>query len=133
MITARSHQSSASLLPYHLSELSPRRLRAFASFLHQSGAEIFLPLGSHEVFRFRASGKMATIYRRGDGSLSFAGPVAEAWEAFTGHIGYRARPMARHPRGSERTQLIATLVARDGRICFYCHEPIPPGFETIEF
>jgi hypothetical protein len=28
-------------LPYHISELSPRRLAAFKNFLRQSGAEIF--------------------------------------------------------------------------------------------
>lgn len=120
-------------LPFHISELSVRRLTAFKNFLNASGAEIFSSSNAYEVLRFRTGAGTAVIYRDKKGVLKFIGPVREPWRAFTSHGTYRAREKAPHPAGDQRAQIIATLIERDGPGCFYCPEPIPPGFETIEY
>jgi len=49
-------------LPFHISELSARRLTAFKNFLNASGAEIFSSrANAYEVVRFRAAGEMAVV------------------------------------------------------------------------
>ena len=119
-------------LPFHICELSPRRLAAFKSFLNASGAEIFSSPNAYEVIRFRAAGEMATIYRNSAGKLKFVGPVRSAWTAFTGNLPFRAAPKAKRAKGERRAELVAALIARDGRACFYCPHPLMPGLETIE-
>lgn len=119
-------------LPFHISELSPRRLTAFKNFLNQSGAEIFSSPNAYEVLRFRAAGEMATIYRNGAGKLKFVGPVRPAWAAFVGNLPFRARPRINLARRDRRAELVAALTERDGSCCFFCRLTIPDGLETIE-
>lgn len=122
-----------SALPFHISELSPRRLNAFKNFLNQSGAEIFSSRSNaYEVLRFRAAGEMATVYRNAAGKLTFVGPVKPAWTAFTGNLPYRASPKSTRQKGEERATLVATLIERDGAACFYCAEPVAASLATIE-
>jgi 5-methylcytosine-specific restriction endonuclease McrA len=124
--------SAAIPLPFHISELSPRRLIAFKNFLNQSGAEIFSSPNAYEVVRFRAGQGMAVIYRNGAGRLKFVGPIAEPWRAFVSNLPYRATPRPGRLSSDRRTEIIAALIDRDGRRCFYCPWPLAEGFETIE-
>lgn len=119
-------------LPFHICELSPRRLTAFKNFLNQSGAEIFSSPNAYEVVRFRTGQGMAVIYRNGAGKLKFVGPISEPWRAFVSNLPWRPRPRAGQLSGDVRAETVAVLIERDGRECFYCPLPIAPGLETIE-
>jgi HNH endonuclease len=119
-------------LPFHICELSPRRLAAFKNFLNASGAEIFSSANAYEVVRFRGGGEMCVIYRNKTGQLKFVGPVRAAWGAFTSHRPWKVAPKASRPVGDKRAAIVATLIERDGRGCFYCAGIILDGLETIE-
>jgi hypothetical protein len=114
-------QSLVSELPFHICEISPRRLAAFKNFLNASGAEIFSSSNAYEVVRFRGAGEMCVIYRNRKGLLKFVGPVRQAWSAFTCHRAWQARPKAARAAGDERALLVETLLARDGRSCFHAY------------
>lgn len=119
-------------LPFHISELSPRRLTAFKNFLNQSGAEIFSSPNAYEVVRFRTGEGMAVIYRNGKGLLKFVGPVGAPWRAFVSNLPYRAQPRAGRLSSDRREEIVAALLDRDGPDCFYCPLPLDPGLATIE-
>ena len=130
----RGHQIAVGeiALPFHVCELSPRRIAAFKNFLNRSGAEIFSSPNPYEVMRFRAGQGMATIYRNAVGKLKFVGPVGEPWRAFVMNLPFRGSPKSARAAGDERAEIVATLVDRDGRQCFYCPKAIATGSETIE-
>jgi len=118
-------------LPLHICELSDRRLNAFKSFLAQAGAEIAHSPNVYEVLRFRAGQGWVSIYRNSRGDLKFTGAIREPWQAFISNAPFRAGKRAGEI-GNDRTEIIAALVARDGRTCFYCPRSLIEGSETIE-
>lgn len=119
-------------LPFHVCDLSVRRLAAFKNFLNRSGAEIFASPNPYEVLRFRAGQGMATIYRNGAGKLKFVGAVGDPWRAFVMNLPFRGASKSARAVGDERAEIVATLIDRDGRQCFYCPNSIASGLETIE-
>lgn len=121
-------------LPYHVSELSPRRLAAFKNFLNAAGAEIFSSSNAYELLRFRAGDGMAHIYRDKLGVLKFVGTVSQPWLAFVRQKRYRAVKMPARLRVDMRSTLLRACLERDGRGCFYCGRDLPPGDrqETLE-
>lgn len=122
----------AIVLPQHIEELSDRKLLAFACFLSASGAEVFKSRANrYEVLRFKTGTDVAAIYRDRRGWLKFTGPSGVAWRAFASNSPWRAVPRT-EAIGAERENLVAALIGRDGRRCFYCPEIIPTGLETIE-
>lgn len=91
-------------------------LKAFESYLLNMGAEVLPPTNQYELFRFKGL-ETGIIYTTGKVNSNY---VWEAIAAFqTGNSQWKGRPEPTIRRGSYRRQK-KSLLARDGRNCFYC-------------
>lgn len=103
---------------------------SFKAWLTSRGAEVLVPTNEWEIVRFRGDGATSIIYNSKTGARTYTGRAKAAWDAFKGSDA-SFRLMTR-PVLSQRTRktvpIIATLIARDGDVCFYCGDP----FQTIE-
>lgn len=103
------------------------KLDKFKDWLVQNGAEILIPTNEYELIRFRANNRVSIIYKSRRGT-TFTGESEKAYECFTS-----SKPWS----GGNRTTgtpgvATRTLLERDGNICFYCFQPMPPGDMTRE-
>lgn len=112
------------------SQLKPKKLAAFKSWLAMRGAELLVPTNEWEIVRFKAQGVTAVVYQNSGGRLSLVGPAEEAWTAY--RTGKSWDGAAKVVSRAKRTPLVKALIARDGHDCFFCGKPMEAGDETVE-
>lgn len=103
---------------------------AFAEWLREQGADVLQPTSDYEFARFRAMGMINIIYVRQSGAFSAQPFGMECLAAFR-----KKKNMAMgftEARKSLNASMRATLLARDGDLCFFCAEAMPPWDVTIE-
>ncbi len=103
---------------------------AFADWLREQGADVLQPTNEYEFARFRAMGMINVIYVRQSGVFSAQPFGMKCLAAFR-----KKANMAMgftEARKSLNASMRATLLARDGNLCFFCAEPMQPGEVSIE-
>lgn len=107
---------------------SNSRLKRFAAWLAQRGAEILPPL-EKDVIRFRAEGVVSFIELGGTSGAKWIhnGLAAEAWSSFCqGSIDYHFSQTPLNYLTSNKT--VIRIMRRDGIECFYCGDPFTPAY-----
>ena len=103
---------------------------AFAEWLREQGADVLQPTNEYEFARFRAMGMINVIYVRQSGVFSAQPFGMKCLAAFR-----KKANMAMgftEARKSLNASMRATILSRDGDLCFFCAEPMPPWDVTIE-
>jgi len=112
--------------------ISKKRLTAFRMWLSANGAQVLEPTSEWEVVRFKSGAVTSVIYTNKACKLTFTGDSLSAFDAFRGNHAWRAvAPTKRQPR-KPNSPVVATLLSRDGRECFFCLDPVARGFESVE-
>ena len=103
----------------------------FNDWLRRQGADVIAPTNQYELTRFRAQGAVHVIYRDASGDVSslgeFAARCLRAWKTGANlPMGFTGR------RKTLSGKIKATLLERDGTLCFFCQRIMPPSDITIE-
>lgn len=101
----------------------------FIRWLSGRGAQVLQPTNQWELVRFKSGDKTAVIYTNKVGRVRFTGDSEPAWKAFKTGGAWRATPAT--ARKTRRAPEVATLLARDGPLCFFCLAPMDDDM-TIE-
>ncbi len=103
---------------------------AFADWLREQGADVLQPTNEYEFARFRAMGMINVIYVRQSGVFSAQPFGMKCLAAFRKNanmaMGFT------EARKSLNASMRATLLARDGNLCFFCAETMPADDITVE-
>jgi len=107
-------------------------LERFSAWVSARGGEVLVPTNEWELVRFRGNGETSIIYTSKTGSRTFTGMAAATWEAFqkgdtTFRLAGRSARPSQSSRRRTRSVIVATILKRDGDVCFYCGEPFGDG------
>lgn len=108
-----------------------RKLPQYREWLTSNGAQVFEPTNEWELVRFKSGDETCITYRNKSGGIKHNGITAEfalksflhgkSWRASTPTVGRR-----------RMSPVVATLRKRDGGLCFFCHEEVIEGEESVE-
>ena len=102
----------------------------FEAFLSERGAEVLLPTNEWEIIRFRTPRATSIVYKNKEGEVTWFGEAEEAWTNYRHGGAWRAQPSTKlKGRGGNE---IATLIERDGDLCFFCLLKMEVSEMTIE-
>jgi 5-methylcytosine-specific restriction endonuclease McrA len=110
--------------------LQPGARRKFESWLRDAGAEILAPAYEWELLKFRAGTDIGIVYRNARGRINLQSAAHAAWQAYTSGQPWRASPKIR--RRARLSDVVATLLERDGSLCFYCRNELGDDDMTVE-
>lgn len=108
----------------------------FVAWLAFNGAEIGIPTNGYEVVRYLAHAeghrKPVThiVYAKENGLLTFMPGTREHYAQFLGIDGSGA--LGGKMGASQRKNMRAAIVARDGKGCWFCGAATTPATESIE-
>lgn len=104
----------------------------FEWWLAERGAQLLTGTNPYEVFRFSADKGTGVIYSNlSNDSLNFQGIAEEALLAFCGNTEWRATRATQRPKRSLSPHM-KTIIARDGRRCFFCGEEVSDEDASID-
>jgi 5-methylcytosine-specific restriction endonuclease McrA len=111
-----------------------KRQEAFEGWLLARGAEVLAPTNEWEMLRFRTGRGVSIVYRKGNGSLTFTGEAAVAYDGYRNANGKNAswRGTERTTRRTKSTPTCLALRQRDGDACFFCHREVSIDDESVE-
>lgn len=113
-----------------------RKREQFTNWLVARGASILAPTNPYEVLRFTARKGIAIIYRKAQGTLTWNDAATDAWEAYQSRdVGqnWRASPLGKRTKnGKQKSQIVASLLQRDGPECICCGRPTTDDDRTVE-
>ena len=102
--------------------------KVFEAWLLERGSAIKQATNPYEVIRFVGVSTECVVYRKANDTISnWSNGAAEAYRAFLDGAPWRAT--ARGKRDPKRTNLILSLVQRDGWSCVFCG--VPTDIETV--
>lgn len=99
-----------------------KKLDKFKTWLSGAGAEVLKPTNEWELVRFKSGGATSIIYKNKSGRVAFTGEAETAWRSFESGASWRGGKATE--RKSKRPPEVATLLERDGPLCFFCQSPM---------
>ena len=112
--------------------LQETRIKKFAKWLQQQGAELLPLKGEWELIRFKYNQQTGVLYCNAKGRISFWNDFSEdAWNAYREGKSWNVKKIQKVNR-INGSKLKASLAARDGRLCFYCNKLMQADDMSIE-